>query len=82
MFEIKLSKGAKPSKSAMLAGVKVSIEFTEIWRFEIREAAISHKELSSNDDLLDMVTHMRVVTGKPIGFKADMFDPTLQYQPF
>ena len=73
MFEIKLSQGAKPGKGGMLPGAKVSKEIAEIRGLNIGEDAISpnrHAELNNNDDLLNMVMHVRQVTGKPTGFKT------------
>ncbi len=73
MFEIKLSQGAKPGKGGMLPGEKVTSEIAAIRGLEVGESAISpnrHAELNSNDDLLDMVSRVRSVTGKPVGFKA------------
>jgi len=73
MFEIKLSQGAKPGKGGMLPGAKVSAEIAKIRGLGVGESAISpnrHAELNNNDDLLDMITRVRKVTGKPVGFKA------------
>ena len=73
MFEIKLSQGAKPGKGGMLPGAKVSKEIAEIRGLNVGEDAISpnrHAELNNNDDLLNMVMHVRKVTGKPTGFKT------------
>jgi len=73
MFEIKLSQGAKPGKGGMLPGAKVTEEIAEIRGLEVGEPANSpnrHRELNNNQDLLDMVTQVRRVSGKPTGFKA------------
>lgn len=73
MLEIKLSQGAKPGKGGMLPGEKVTAEIAAIRGIEIGESAISpnrHAELNNNDDLLDMIVHVRKITGKPVGFKA------------
>lgn len=78
MFEIKLSQGAKPGKGGMLPGAKVTKEIATIRGLKIGEDAISpnrHSELKANDDLLDMVMHVRGVTQKPTGFKAVISDP-------
>ena len=72
MFEIKLSQGAKPGKGGMLPAEKVSSEIAQIRGIPEGEASISpnrHPEISNIDDLLDMVGHIREVTGKPVGFK-------------
>jgi glutamate synthase domain-containing protein 2 len=73
MFEIKLSQGAKPGKGGILPAVKVSEEVASIRGIPVGVASISpnrHPEIDSADDLLDMVEHIRAVTGKPVGFKA------------
>lgn len=73
MFEIKLSQGAKPGKGGILPGVKVNEEIAKIRAITIGEDAISpnrHPEINNVDDLLDMIQHVRKVTGKPVGFKA------------
>ena len=78
MFEIKLSQGAKPGKGGMLPGEKVTAEIAEIRGLGIGEDAISpnrHHELNNNDDLLDMIMHVRKVTDKPVGFKAVISSP-------
>ncbi|RTE65394.1 FMN-binding glutamate synthase family protein [Amphritea opalescens] len=72
MFEIKLSQGAKPGKGGMLPGAKVTAEIGAIRGIPEGVASISpnrHVEVDSADDLLDMVSHIREVTGKPVGFK-------------
>ncbi|MDO6806309.1 glutamate synthase-related protein, partial [Wenyingzhuangia sp. 1_MG-2023] len=43
----------------------------------LHEASISpngHPEIRSVDDLLDMIGHVRAVTGKPVGFKVVLGD--------
>ncbi|NNL06792.1 MAG: FMN-binding glutamate synthase family protein [Gammaproteobacteria bacterium] len=73
MFEIKLSQGAKPGKGGILPGEKVTPAIAEIRGIEQGKDSISpnrHPEIASNDDLLDMVHHIRAVTGKPVGFKS------------
>jgi glutamate synthase domain-containing protein 2 len=73
MFEIKLSQGAKPGKGGILPGEKVTAEIAKIRFIEEGQDSISpnrHPEVSSADDLLDMINHVRDVTGKPTGFKA------------
>lgn len=72
MIEIKLSQGAKPGKGGILPGAKVTEEIALIRGIEAGKASISpnaHEEIKSVDDLLDMVNHVRGVTGKPTGFK-------------
>ncbi|GGK62044.1 FMN-binding glutamate synthase family protein [Amphritea balenae] len=72
MFEIKLSQGAKPGKGGMLPAEKVCSDIARIRGIPEGEASISpnrHPEIGSIDDLLDMIVHIREVTGKPVGFK-------------
>lgn len=73
MFELKLSQGAKPGKGGILPGDKVTSEIAAIRGIPVGQASISpnrHPEISSADDLLDMLIHIRSITGKPVGFKA------------
>ena len=73
MFEIKLSQGAKPGKGGILPGAKVTAEIAAIRGIPQGEDSISpnrHPDISNSDDLLDMIHHIRKVTGKPVGFKA------------
>ncbi|MGI9234532.1 MAG: FMN-binding glutamate synthase family protein [Woeseiaceae bacterium] len=73
MIELKLSQGAKPGKGGILPGEKVTREISEIRGIPLGEASISpnrHPEINSASDLLDMVNHVRDVTGKPVGFKS------------
>jgi glutamate synthase domain-containing protein 2 len=73
MFEIKLSQGAKPGKGGILPAVKVSEEIAEIRGIPMGQPAISpnrHRDISSADELLDMIERIRSVTGKPVGFKV------------
>lgn len=72
MFEIKLSQGAKPGKGGILPGVKVTKEISEIRGIPVHEDSISpnrHPEINSVTDMLDMINHVRKVTGKPTGIK-------------
>jgi glutamate synthase domain-containing protein 2 len=72
MFEIKLSQGAKPGKGGLLPAVKVSAEVASIRGIPEGQASISpnrHPEIDSIGDLLDMIEHVRRVTGKPCGIK-------------
>ncbi len=75
MFEIKLSQGAKPGKGGILPAEKVTAEIAEIRGIEAGKSAISpnrHYDIKSDEDLLEMIHHIREVTGKPVGFKAVM----------
>ncbi|MDD5392120.1 MAG: FMN-binding glutamate synthase family protein [Thiothrix sp.] len=73
MFELKLSQGAKPGKGGILPAEKVSEEIARIRGIPVHQASISpnrHPEVNDEQDLLDMLNHIREVTGKPVGFKA------------
>ncbi|MEL6478366.1 MAG: FMN-binding glutamate synthase family protein, partial [Pseudomonadota bacterium] len=73
MFEIKLSQGAKPGKGGILPAEKVTSTIARIRGIPEGQASISpnrHPEIASVNDLLDMIAHIREVTGKPVGFKS------------
>ena len=73
MIEIKLSQGAKPGKGGILPGIKVTDEIARIRIIEPGADSISpnrHPEVASPATLLDLVDHVRNVTGKPVGFKV------------
>lgn len=73
MFEIKLSQGAKPGKGGILPAEKVTKEIAEIRGIKEGCASISpnrHPDISNDNDLLNMVLHIRKITGKPVGFKT------------
>lgn len=73
MIEIKLSQGAKPGKGGILPGAKVTAEIAKIRGIPAGEDSISpnrHPEVDSGGDLLDMINHIRDITGLPVGFKA------------
>ncbi len=73
MFELKLSQGAKPGKGGILPGRKVNEEISKIRGIPVGKDSISpnrHPEIDSVDDLLDMLIRIRMVTGKPVGFKT------------
>lgn len=77
MFEIKLSQGAKPGKGGILPAEKVSAEVAQIRGITAGEASISpngHTDIRSAIDLLNMINHVRGVTGKPVGFKTVLGD--------
>ncbi|MEN8173955.1 MAG: FMN-binding glutamate synthase family protein, partial [Chloroflexota bacterium] len=79
MFEIKMSQGAKPGKGGILPAAKVNEQIAEIRGIPVGEDSISpnrHPEIENNDDLIDMINHIREVTGKPVGFKAVIGDKT------
>lgn len=73
MIEIKLSQGAKPGKGGILPAEKVTDEIAAIRGIPAGEASISpnrHVDVNSLSELLDMIGHIREVTGLPVGFKA------------
>jgi glutamate synthase domain-containing protein 2 len=73
MVEIKLSQGAKPGKGGILPGAKVTEEIAAIRGIPAGDDSISpnrHPEVDSAASLLDMINHIRDVTGLPVGFKA------------
>lgn len=73
MFELKMSQGAKPGKGGILPGKKVGPEIAEIRGIPEGEDSISpnrHPEINDAASMLDMINHIRDVTGKPVGFKA------------
>ena len=73
MFEIKLSQGAKPGKGGILPGNKVTAEVAQIRNIPIGEDSISpnrHPDIDNVDELLQMLNHVRQITGKPVGFKC------------
>jgi glutamate synthase domain-containing protein 2 len=79
MFEIKMSQGAKPGKGGILPAAKVSEEIARVRGIHAGEDSISpnrHPEIENNDNLIDMINHVRKVTGKPVGFKAVIGDKT------
>lgn len=72
-FEIKLSQGAKPGRGGVLPAAKVTKEISQIRGIPMGEVSSSpnrHKEIRSSDDLLDMINHIRDITGKPVGIKT------------
>ncbi len=78
MIELKLAQGAKPGKGGMLPGVKVTAEIAKIRGIPEGEASISpnrHPEINNNEELLDMLVHIRQVTGLPVGFKTVISNP-------
>jgi glutamate synthase domain-containing protein 2 len=75
MFELKLAQGAKPGKGGILPGAKVTPEIAKIRGLNVGQDGISpnrHLEIDDWDDLLDVVGHVRDVTGKPVGIKTVM----------
>ncbi|HZP86950.1 MAG TPA: FMN-binding glutamate synthase family protein [Burkholderiales bacterium] len=72
-FEIKLSQGAKPGKGGLLPGSKVTPLIAEIRGIAPGKDSISpnrHLDIATMDQLLDRVTEIRELTGKPVGVKT------------
>ncbi|QBY02451.1 FMN-binding glutamate synthase family protein [Rhodophyticola sp. CCM32] len=75
MFELKLAQGAKPGKGGILPAEKITPEIAGIRGIHPGQDSLSpnrHKEISNFDELLDMLGHIREVTGKPVGIKTVM----------
>lgn len=73
MFEIKLSQGGKPGKGGILPGAKVTEEIAKIRGIPKGQDSLSpnrHPDINCDADLLDMMSYIRDVTGKPVGFKT------------
>jgi glutamate synthase domain-containing protein 2 len=78
MFEVKLAQGAKPGKGGILPAAKISDVIAEIRGLPKGVDGISpnrHREARNVNELLDMIGHIRDVTGKPVGIKTVMGDP-------
>ncbi|MCC7135761.1 MAG: FMN-binding glutamate synthase family protein [Nitrosomonas sp.] len=72
-FEIKLSQGAKPGKGGVLPASKVSLEIAGIRGISIHQDSISpnrHHDIGSIDELLDQISFIRELTGRPVGVKT------------
>lgn len=72
-FEIKLSQGAKPGKGGVLPASKITAEIAAIRGIPMGQDSLSpnrHPETGNMEELLDMVVHVREVTGKPVGIKT------------
>jgi len=79
MFEIKLSQGAKPGKGGMLPGIKVTPVIAKVRGIPVGQDSISpnrHPEIENEQELLDFIARVREITGKPVGFKSVISDPT------
>jgi len=73
MFEIKLAQGGKPSKGGILPAAKVSPEIGRVRGIPIGEDSISpnrRHDVDSDAALLNLIAHIRHVTGKPVGIKT------------
>ena len=72
MIELKLAQGAKPGKGGILPGSKVTAEIAKIRGIEQGKPSISpnrHKDAGDIGELLDLINHIREVSGLPVGFK-------------
>jgi len=77
MFEIKMAQGAKPGKGGILPAEKVSAEIAAIRGIPEGKPSISpnrHTDVANAGELLDMIAHIREVSGKPVGFKTVIGD--------
>ncbi len=77
MLELKMSQGAKPGKGGILPGVKVTKEISKIRGIPAGESSISpnrHPEIGNNDELLDFINRLQILSGKPVGFKMVISD--------
>jgi len=73
MIEIKLAQGAKPGKGGILPAEKITKEIAEIRGIKTGWDSLSpnrHDGVDDFDDLLDMIAHVREITGKPVGIKT------------
>ncbi|MEM9579923.1 MAG: glutamate synthase-related protein [Pseudomonadota bacterium] len=73
MFEIKLAQGAKPGKGGILPAAKVTAEIAKIRGIPEGTDSLSpnrHRDAANWSSLLDMIAHLRAVTGKPVGIKT------------
>jgi glutamate synthase domain-containing protein 2 len=84
MFELKIAQGAKPGKGGILPAAKVDEEVARIRGIPVGKASMSpnrHPDISNIEELLEMINHIRDVTGKPVGYKTVMgdFDALAQF---
>ncbi len=73
MIEVKLSQGAKPGKGGVLPGIKVTKDIAEIRLIPEGVDSISpnrHPEISNTTELLDFISKLKKISGKPVGFKT------------
>ncbi|WP_256091463.1 FMN-binding glutamate synthase family protein [Candidatus Thiosymbion oneisti] len=73
MFELKMSQGAKPGKGGILPGIKVTPQIAKIRGIPEGQDSTSpnrHPEINNPGEILDVINHVREVTGKPVGFKT------------
>ena len=80
MFELKLAQGAKPGKGGILPAEKITDEIASIRGISKGADSLSpnrHREVSNAEELLDLLGHIRAVTGKPVGIKTVMGQPAV-----
>lgn len=73
MFELKLAQGAKPGKGGILPAEKINAEIAQIRGIDLGKDSLSpnrHRDVNSYIELLDLLAHIREVTGRPVGFKT------------
>ncbi len=73
MVSIKLGQGAKPGMGGLLPGAKVTEEIAAIRGIPMGEDSQSpnrHLDIANVAELMDAISHIRELTGKPVGFKA------------
>lgn len=79
MFEVKLAQGAKPGKGGILPGIKVTPEIAKIRGIPVGEDSISpnrHHDIANVQELGAFIDRVRRVTGKPVGVKFVVGDPS------
>ncbi len=77
MFSIKLGQGAKPGQGGVLPKHKITAEIAKIRGIRRDQDSISPNrwpEIANDEQLLDMINHIRQITQKPVGFKFVMGD--------
>ncbi|MDE1897153.1 MAG: FMN-binding glutamate synthase family protein, partial [Rhodospirillales bacterium] len=79
MFEVKLAQGAKPGKGGVLPGNKVTPEIAEIRGITPWHDSISpnrHRDIGDIQELGAFINRVRTITGKPVGVKFVVGDPS------
>lgn len=79
MVEIKLSQGAKPGKGGILPVEKITAEIARIRKVEMGSAVISppkHAEWDTAEGMCEFIAQIRELSGKPVGIKFCLGDPS------
>lgn len=79
MFEVKLAQGAKPGKGGILPGIKVTEEIARVRGIPVGQDSISpnrHHDIANVRELGQFVERVRTITGKPVGVKFVVGDPS------